>query len=191
MALPDWIGTFIEPLDRLGIVYMVTGSVGAMAYGEPRMTTDVDVVLRFGPDQVGPLLACFPETDFYRPPAEVVRQEAARGARGHFNVIQHATGMKADFYPAGRDPLMMTALARRQRLDLGGTPIVLAPPEYVIVRKLEFNREGGSDKHLRDVASMIAGGCALDMDWLEAELESRGLTTAWRRLRDEGGGGLR
>lgn len=31
MALPDWIGTFIEPLDRLGIVYMVTGSVGAMA----------------------------------------------------------------------------------------------------------------------------------------------------------------
>lgn len=51
MALPDWIGTFIEPLDRLGIVYMVTGSVGAMAYGEPRMTTDVDIILRLAPGQ--------------------------------------------------------------------------------------------------------------------------------------------
>ncbi|MCH7797940.1 MAG: hypothetical protein IID28_05780 [Planctomycetes bacterium] len=53
MALPDWIGTFIEPLDRLGIVYMVTGSVGAMAYGEPRMTTDVNVVLRLALAQAG------------------------------------------------------------------------------------------------------------------------------------------
>ncbi len=188
MALPDWIGTFIEPLDRLGIVYMVTGSVGAMAYGEPRMTTDVDVVLRLAPDQVGPLLACFPEPDFYRPPEEVVRHEITRASRGHFNVIQHATGMKADFYPAGDDPLPAQALERRRRLDVGGTTIVLAPPEYIIVRKIEFHREGGSDKHLRDVASMLASGCLLDLAWLEAELETRGLTTVWARLRAEGGG---
>ena len=120
MALPDWIGTFIEPLDRLGIVYMVTGSVGAMAYGEPRMTTDVDVVLRLASDQVGPLLDCFPEADFYRPPEEVARYEVSRAARGHFKVIQHATGMKADFYPAGDAPLPARAprappAARRRR----------------------------------------------------------------------------
>jgi len=128
MALPDWISTFIEPLDRLGIVYMVTGSVAAMAYGEPRMTTDVDVVLSLAPGEADPLLDCFPEADFYRPPEEVVRHEINRAARGHFNVIQHATGMKADFYPAGDDPLSAQALERRRRLDVGGTTIVLAPP---------------------------------------------------------------
>lgn len=186
MALPDWIGTFIEPLDRLGIVYMVTGSVGAMAYGEPRMTTDVDVVLRLALGQVGPLLDCFPQADFYRPPEEVVRHEIRRAVRGHFNIIQHATGMKADFYPAGNDPLAAQALDRRQPLDVGGITIVLAPPEYVIVRKLEFHREGGSDKHLRDIASMIASGCPLDQAWLEAELATRGLTTIWARLCAEG-----
>ena len=188
MALPDWISTFIEPLDRLGIVYMVTGSVAAMAYGEPRMTTDVDVVLRLAPGEAGPLLDCFPEADFYRPPEEVVRHESNRAARGHFNVIQHASGMKAVFYPAGDDPLSAQAIERRRRLDVGGTTIVLAPPEYVIVRKLEFHREGSSDKHLRDIASTLASGCPLDMAWLEAELETRGLTTAWARLRAEGGG---
>ncbi|MCP3978584.1 MAG: hypothetical protein GY716_04510 [bacterium] len=189
MALPDWIATFVEPLDRLGIVYMITGSVGAMAYGEPRMTTDVDIVLRLAPDGVRPLLDCFPETEFYHPPEEVVRHEVERAARGHFNVIQHATGMKADFYPAGRDRLMTTGLERSQRLDIGGTTILLAPPEYVIVRKLEFHREGGSDKHLRDIASMLASGSTLDLGWLEGELDARGLTAAWRRLRDEGRSG--
>lgn len=187
MALPDWIGTFIEPLDRLGIVYMITGSVGAMAYGEPRMTTDIDVVLRLASDQVRPLLSCFPEADFYRRPEEIVRHEITRAARGHFNVIQHANGMKADFYPVGDDPLPAQALERRRRLDVGGSTIVLAPPEYVIVRKLEFHRDGASDKHLRDIASMLASGCSLDLAWLEAELESRGLATTWARLRAEGG----
>jgi len=34
--------------------------------------------------------------------------------------------------------------------------ITLAPPEYVIVRKLEYYREGGSEKHLRDIRAMLA-----------------------------------
>lgn len=31
-------------LNRLGIPYLVTGSVGAMAYGEPRLTNDTESV---------------------------------------------------------------------------------------------------------------------------------------------------
>ena len=37
---------------------------------------------------------------------------------------------------------------------LGGLHV--APPEYVVVRKLEFYREGRSAKHLRDIRSMLA-----------------------------------
>ena len=50
------------------------------------------------------------------------------------------------------------------------------------MRKLEFHRDGGSDKHLRDIASMLASGCPLDRAWLEAELASRGLIDVWRQL---------
>ena len=133
-----------------------------------------------------PLLDCFPEATFYRPPEDIVRHEMSRATRGHFNVIQHATGMKADFYPICRDQLQSEALERRQTLEIGGIHISLAPPEYVIVRKLEYHREGGSDKHLRDIASMIAAGCPLDLEWLGPELAARGLTTLWERL-SEGG----
>ena len=36
-----------------------------------------------------------------------------------------------------------------------GDPLVVAQPEYVIVRTLEYYREGGSEKHLRDIRSML------------------------------------
>jgi hypothetical protein len=36
----------IRPLNELEISYMVTGSVAAMLYGEPRLTHDVDLVLQ-------------------------------------------------------------------------------------------------------------------------------------------------
>jgi hypothetical protein len=54
---------------------------------------------------------------------------------------------------------------------------VLAPPEYVIVRKLELWREGGSEKHLPDVRAMVAD-VQLDLVLLEAELRVRGFDDA-------------
>jgi hypothetical protein len=31
------------------------------------------------------------------------------------------------------------------------------PPEYVVIKKLEFLREGGSEKHVRDIRGILAG----------------------------------
>lgn len=43
-------------------------------------------------------------------------------------------------------------MQNRRKFDFEGEPIWLAPIEYVILRKLKVFREGGSDKHLRDIA---------------------------------------
>ena len=62
-----------------------------------------------------------------------------------------------------------------------GEPVSVAPPEYVIVRKLEYYREGGSEKHLRDVRAMIAVSKAqLNRSELEDWIARRGLGTEWR-----------
>ena len=45
MPAPSPFAPFIEPLERLGIPYCITGSVAASVYGEPRLTADIDVVL--------------------------------------------------------------------------------------------------------------------------------------------------
>jgi hypothetical protein len=180
MAAPGWIELFVARLEALGVPYMVTGSVASMLYGEPRLTLDLDLVIELEIGRAGELLASFPEAEFYRPPLEVVRLECSRDARGHFNLIHHGTGMKADVYPVARDPLHRWGLAHRRRIVFGSGQISLAPPEYVILRKLEFWREGGSDKHLRDIRAMLATDLPLDRPFLDEQLRRRGLDDAWR-----------
>lgn len=186
MAAPGWIELFVRPLEALSVPYMVTGSVASMIYGEPRLTLDLDLVVEIGAEGAEALLEAFPEAEFYRPPLEVVRLECSRETRGHFNLIHHDTGMKADVYPASRDRLHGWGLAHRRRIPLGTGELSLAPAEYVIVRKLEFWREGGSEKHLRDVRAMRAAELELDRAFLEGELRERGLEEAWRKTAPSG-----
>jgi hypothetical protein len=81
----------------------------------------------------------------------------------------------------GRDPLHAWAFARRQRIAIDGGELVLAPPAYVILRKLEFFREGGSEKHLRDIASILDVSADLvPMDELNGLVERRGLQAPWQ-----------
>jgi len=101
------------------------------------------------------LLEMLPPEDFYCPPEEVIRIEIAREARGHFNIIHHDTGFKADIYPVGSEDLHKWAIANRRKVVLSGDVIWLAPPEYVIVRKLQFYSEGKSPKHLADIRNIL------------------------------------
>jgi hypothetical protein len=58
----------------------------------------------------------------------------------------------------------------------------VAPPEYVIVRKLEYFREGGSEKHLRDIRGILAvSGELLDQAELLQWVARRGLMAEWEK----------
>lgn len=77
------------------------------------------------------------------------------------------------------------ALAGARPLDIGGESLIVAPPEYVIVRKLEFYREGDSEKHLRDIRSMLeTSPDAIDRAELERMIGERGLGDVWRMAKD-------
>ena len=176
---------FTRPLNRLGVPYMVSGSVAVIIYGEPRLTNDVDLVAVLGREHIALLSEAFPTAEFSCPPPEVIAVEAARDLRGHFNIIHHETGFKADVYLSGRDPLHAWGLARARRLDVEGDLLVVAPPEYVILRKLEYFREGGSEKHVRDIRSMLDTSPELvEQAELERLIDMRGLREVWQRVQD-------
>lgn len=182
MQARDPLAPFLGPLERLGVPYCVTGSVAASVYGEPRLTADVDVVLLLKVQDIAALRAVFTDDEYYVPPDETIRLELARGSRGMFNLIHHESQFKADIYLAARDPLHAWALANRRRVDLDTGLLWLAPPEYVIVRKLEYLREGEQDKHVRDVRFMLAA-TPVDSAWIEHEVERLGLRPQWDRCR--------
>jgi hypothetical protein len=171
---------FVSRLNNLSIPYMITGAVASIIYGEPRLTNDIDLVIDLSPDDVETFADAFPIEDFYCPPPEVIRVEIGRSQRGHFNLIQHATGFRADIYAAGRDELHRWGLKNRKPVELKGEKFWLAPVEYVILRKLEYYREGESEKHLRDISGILAFSAdEIDIKMLEAQIEKRGPKKEW------------
>jgi hypothetical protein len=176
---------FTQRLNALGAAYMVSGSVAVIIYGEPRLTHDVDLIVVLDREHIARLPEVFPPAEFYCPPTEVIELEAAREQRGHFNIIHHETGFKADVYLHGRDPLHAWGLARARQLGVEGQLFVVAPPEYVILRKLEYYREGGSEKHLRDIRSMLdTSPDAINRTELEKQISARGLQEAWGQVQE-------
>lgn len=146
---------FVRLLNQAGFRYVIGGSVAAIFYGEPRMTNDIDLVVFLNDADIRRLPEIFPRAEFYVPPEEVIVSEVGRPQRGHFNIIHSTTIFKADVYPTGRDELNAWAFRNKRVVQFHDEALPLAPPEYVIVRKLEYFREGGSDKHLRDIRGML------------------------------------
>ena len=179
MPAPSPLSAFLEPFERLGLPYCVTGSVAASVYGEPRLTADIDVVLLLEARDIPALRAAFPDSEYYSPPDESLHASLHRG--GLFNLIHHASQFKADIYVAAGDPLHAWALGHRRRIDIGGTGAWIAPPEYVILRKLQFYREGGSDKHVRDIRFILAA-TPVDREFVETQVARRGLQETWQAI---------
>jgi hypothetical protein len=179
MQDPDFISIFVAPLEKAGLRYMVTGSVASSIYGEPRNTLDIDLVLLLEKSQGEILTRLFPEEDFYIPPVEVIEIEARREARGHFNIIHHETGFKADIYLSRNHPYLDWAFAHTRRIESPACQANIAPPEYVILHKLEFYKESNHQRHLRDIAGILEQQ-ELDRDFLATALDRLNLNPEYQ-----------
>jgi hypothetical protein len=178
---PDLFGLFVRPLHESGLRYMVSGSLASIYYGEPRLTMDVDLVVHLAAGEAEVLAGLFSAADFYVPPSDVLAVELGRPTRGHFNIIHFASGQKADFYPSRRHPYWSWAFEHRRLGRIDGDEVWFAPPEYVILWKLEFFREGGGDKHLRDIRGMLLVNPEnIDQVMLEGASAELGLAQEWK-----------
>ncbi len=153
MELYELLQKVVKTCEDLGIPYLVTGSIAAMAYGEPRFTNDIDIVAGIRPDHIPLFLAAFPQEEFY------LNEDAIRDAierHSQFNIIHPVSGLKVDVIVRKPTPFDESRFQRAQRIrPTESYEAVFAAPEDVIIKKLEFYLEGGSEKHLRDIASML------------------------------------
>ena len=184
MLEPDLIELFVRPLAQLQIRYLISGSVAAMIYGEPRFTNDIDLLVFLGLHDVERVRSAYPAPEFYLPPANIIAAEVSR-ERGQFNIIHADTTLKADCYVVGPDPLHAWAFRHARHYPFDALEIMLAPPEYVIVRKLEYFREGGSEKHLRDIRAILAvSGELIDHQALAEWIRRQGVWDQWEQISD-------
>lgn len=182
MPGPDLIEIFVSRINRLESRYMLTGSLAAVLYGEPRLTHDVDIVIELALTKLNDFLSIFPEDQYSVPPLEVVRIEVQRPNRGHCNVIHFESGLKADLYFMGKDPLHLWAMQHRRDVTIASESIWIAPPEYVIIKKLAFYKEGGSEKHLRDIRLMLEhSSSSISFPFIKEQVTQLGLSQEWHK----------
>jgi hypothetical protein len=74
-------------------------------------------------------------------------------------------------------------MANKRSIQVADQAVWVAPVEYVILRKLEYYREGRSDKHLRDIAGILEiSAIQINSAWLEEQIAERRLQDEWNAV---------
>lgn len=177
----EFFSFVIDVLEGLNVPYMITGSVASMAYGEPRMTLDMDIVVDLPETKAKVFCQKFGD-DFYKDLDSV--REALR-QRGHFNIIHIPSGSKVDFYQVKDDALSRQMFDNRRPESFGEDKLAsFSRPEDVIINKLIFYKEGQSEKHLRDIRGMLlVSGDQFDLSYIDKKTKELGLHSFWQEAR--------
>ena len=145
----------VEALERLGIAYHVGGSVASSAHGSPRATNDVDLVADLRREHVHAL--CAELSTAYYASAELLFDAVAR--RSCANLIHLASGYKVDLFVCRDGEYDRTAIGRHVDRSLlpNSRTFRIATAEDVVLRKLEWYRDGGesSDRPWSDVLGVL------------------------------------
>jgi hypothetical protein len=176
-------------LERLGIEYLVGGSLATSLHGIPRATLDVDIVADLRMTHLDPFVSALQESFFVD--ADMVRDAIRR--RATFNILHLATMFKVDVFVAGADDLLSSELARKQRVRVLEEPqsdLFVASPEDMILQKLIWYRDGGgiSDRQWGDIVGVIkTQGERLDMAYLRLWATRKGIADLLDRVLTETG----
>src|SRR3990167_10235062 len=100
-------------LEHLSIPYIVTGSIASMAYGEPRLTNDIDIVADVEEKHISGLLEAFPPNEFYI--SEDMIRDAIR-RKGQFNIIHPSSGLKIDIIIKVDNPFNASRFTRSKQI---------------------------------------------------------------------------
>jgi hypothetical protein len=91
---------------------------------------------------------------------------------------------EVDFMVADDSDFDRSRFARVRELDIGVDHTVpFASPEDVILEKLAWFREGGSQKHLRDIGGVLRTEEDLDLDYIAEWVGQLDLEREWKEAR--------
>jgi hypothetical protein len=173
--------SIVASLAALEIPYMVVGSFASTFHGEPRTTRDLDLVIDPRPDQLDRLVEALDPEEYYVDP-DVARDALRR--RSMFNVVEVATAWKVDLIIRKLRAFSLEELRRREVVTMFETAVATATAEDTIIAKLEWAKQGASDRQLEDVAGILrVRGPDLDVAYIEHWVTELELAEQWQRAR--------
>jgi hypothetical protein len=186
LSYQDFVSLVIQALEAAEVSYMIGGAVAAWAWGEPRSTLDLDLVVNIPSESVNRLSKEFEKRDMPVPADIILDNILETRADLPINAIHIYSGYKVDLYPLREgDDLRASAFERRQRIDFG-EPLgeaYLHSPEDLIIYKLWYYSLSQQTKHLRDITSIVLTiDERLDYSYIEYWVNRKGLAVLWQEM---------
>ena len=165
---------------------MIGGAIAEWAWGEPRATQDLDVVINLPIKSIGKFSKELEKRDMLVPADIILDTIAEDRADIPLNAIHMHSGLKADLYLMREgDALRQSAFQRRILIDYG-LPIgkvYVHSPEDLILYKLMYLGISGQPKHARDITAILkANRDKIDFEYIQEWVMQLGLGSTWEEL---------
>lgn len=155
----------VEATEAAGVDFMVVGAIAAGAYGVPRSTKDVDLLLAV--NVVGGVAAVIQALEPLVQFGSQVVFDTLTWGRRHVGQSRSSPPFKVELFELFEEPFVQEEFRRRQQVfvPMLGRSTWLPTPEDVIVQKLRWGRSKDLDD-ARDVLA-VQGPETLDMPYIE------------------------
>jgi hypothetical protein len=156
-------------LEKLGVPYVIGGSLASTLYGMVRTTQVSDIIAEMRPEHIQPFVAALQDEFFID--EEVISESISRNSS--FNIIHRDSMFKVDVFIPRPRLFHQSQLARAQRHTFSLEPELsanFASAEDTVLSKLEWYRLGGevSDNQWRDVLGVLKTRAGdLDLAYLQ------------------------
>ena len=162
-AFQNTLKKLADILQQQQIPFHLTGGVASIAYAEPRMTQDIDIVV--GNEELankfGQVIAAFETSDFLFDETSV---RTAVERRKMFQLLDSVESLKLDVYPR---ELVEGELTRSDRIELfEGVYYPIASRTDTAVAKL-FWIDQGSHKSRRDLRHLFRNASKAEQEEIE------------------------
>ena len=188
LDIAGFLKLVIEALEAAGVEYLIGGAIAEWAWGEPRATQDLDLVVKIPIKAVNKLSKELEKRDMLIPAEIILDSILEDRADIPINAIHMYSGFKADLYPVREgDELRQSAFQRRERVDYGPPigKVYIHSPEDLILYKLIYFGLSQQPKHSRDIAAILrAKRDQLDFDYIEKWVTRLGLNSMWKEMLD-------
>jgi len=146
-----------DGLERLGCPYLVGGSLATSAYGHPRQTNDIDIVLDLPGARIADAVEIFAPR-FMVTEEEVREAVMSRQPYASFQLLHQEHFLKVDVFVKQTDSFQESSFRRRRRLRfIGDVEAWFCSPEDSALQKIRWYELGNrvSDRQWNDLVQVI------------------------------------
>ena len=145
-----------DVFEKLGVPYLIGGSLASALYGMVRTTQDADIVAEMRLEHLRPFVFAL-QDEFYIDDEMIT---ASIQSNSSFNIVHRDSMFKVDVFIPRPRPFLRSQLARARKQTFVFEREIsakFASPEDTILSKLEWYRLGGeaSERQWRDIQGVL------------------------------------